>query len=304
MINNRLELINGFLGGLNLNPIPLELGQSMTTATELAYILAKIDQVITFTNDWYDAIITDLENDGVLYEKLSDAFLTSFGTDITQVKNDIVSINNTIQSLNNLITMLEYVKPSITLSTSPSITRYGVGDTVNSVMLSFNVTKGTNNLVKAEIYKNNSLLTTINNVVNGLNTYVDGTPMTANTTYYVSVFDDKGNVVSNKIDFKFDYKCYYGKVTNETINETLIKGFSNAIFDVPFNANFNLNSEKILIATHDTLTSIIDTENYDMIDSFTKTVVNLTINNVSTPYNVYISTSPIIDNDVTVNIGK
>jgi hypothetical protein len=63
-------------------------------------------------------------------------------------------------------------------------------------MLNFNIVKGTNNLVKCEIYKNGGLLTTMTNIQNGINTYVDGSIITSDTSYYVKVYDDKGNVQS------------------------------------------------------------------------------------------------------------
>lgn len=303
-MRNRMDLLGGYLGGLNVNPIPLEFGQSMTTTKELAMILAKIDQVITFTNEWYDNILNDLEGEGLLYQKLSDEFLSSFGADITAIQGSINSINTNVTNLSDLITALQYVKPSVILSTSPSILQYSVGDTINSVMLNFNIVKGTNNLVKAEIYKNGSLLTTITNLINGVNQYVDGTPITSDSEYYIKVSDDKGNVDSNKIDFNFDYKIYYGKITNETINQALINSLSNSLFNGDINTSFNLNDEKIIIASYDSLTSIIDSENYDMIDSFTKTTLNLTINNVSTPYNIYVSTNTILDSNVPIIIKK
>ena len=303
-MRNKMDLLGGYLNGLNLNPIPLEFSQSMTTTKTLAMILAKLDQVIGFTNEWYDTIINDLEGDGVLYQKLSDEFLSSFGADITAIQGSVNSINTSITNLSELITALQYVKPSVTLSSSPSTLLYAVGDTINSVMLNFNIVKGTNNLVKAEIYKNGSLLTTITTLINGVNSYVDGTPITSYTEYYIKVFDDKDTVNSNKIEFNFDYKIYYGKITNETINQSLINSLNNSIFNEDDNATFELNDEKIIIASYDNLISIIDSENYDMIDSFTKTTLNLTINNVSTPYNIYVSNNTILDSNVPIIIKK
>lgn len=303
-MRNRMDLLGGYFNGLNLNPIPLEFGQSLSTTKNLAALLAKIDQVITFTNDWYDTILNDLEGEGLLYQKLSDEFLSSFGADISAIQNSITSINSNVTNLSDLITLLQYVKPSVTLTTAPSITQYGVGDTINSIMLNFNIAKGSDNLVKAEIYKNGVLLTTINSLLNGANSYVDGTPITADTEYYIKVFDDKGNVDSNKITFNFNHKIYYGKITNEVINQTLINSLTNSFFNVDITTAFNLNDEKIIIASYETLSSIIDSENYDMIDSFTKTTLNLTINNVSTPYNIYISTNTILDSNVPIIIKK
>lgn len=305
-MRNKMDLLGGMFNGLNLNPIPLEFSQSMTTTKTLAALLAKLDQVINFTNEWYETIITDLEGNGTLYNLLNQEFISKFGTDIQNINSSLTTINTSISSINALITALEYTKPSVTLTTSPNNYLYAVGDTVNSVMLELNIVKGTNNLVKAEIYKNGSLLTTLNTIVNGVNNYVDGTPITTDTSYYVKVFDDKGSVQSQEINFKFVNKLFYGKVAdNVIVNDALIQSLNNVNFVDEFQFNIStLNDEKIIIVSYSDLGSVIDSDNYDIIESFTKSILNLNINNVSTPYNVYVSTNTILDNDVKLNIER
>jgi hypothetical protein len=293
-MRNKMDLLGGYLNGLNLNPIPLEFGQSLSTTKELAMILAKIDQVITFTNDWYTLILDDLEKDGVLYQKI-----------ISEFSDDISLINNNITNLSDLITLLQYTKPLISLTSSPSNYTYEVGDIINSIMLNYNITKGSNNLVKAEIYKNGSLLTTITNLVNGINNYVDGTAITSDTSYYIKVYDDKGFVQSNEIKFTFTYKAFYGKIAdNVTVTEALIQTLNNVNLVDNFSFNVSLSDEKIIIVTHENLSSIIDSDNFDMIESFTVSTMNLNINNISIPYNIYVSTNTILDANVNLIIEK
>lgn len=304
-MNNNIIDKTSLFNGLNLNPIPLEFSQSMTTTKWLLGMENKLSTIIESVNNWYDEIVKDLEGNGVLYQELNDKFLSNFGGDILTLQNSIGNINNSINNLYDLITALQYVKPSVTLSSSPSINLYAVGDTVNSIMLNFNIIKGSNNLVKAEIYKNGSLLTTINTIQNGVNNYVDGTPMTADTNYYVKIYDDKGNVQSETINFTFVYKAFYGKVANNiSVNDALIQSLNSVKFQNQFSFNVTLNDEKIIIASHDILQSIIDSENYDMIDSFDLTTLNINVNNVQTPYNIYTSKNLILDNNVTLNIEK
>jgi hypothetical protein len=173
-------------------------------------------------------------------------------------------------------------------------------------MLSFDIVKGSNNLVKAEIYKNGTLLNTITNLLNGVNQFVDGSAINSDTTYYIKVFDDKGNVQSNDIAFKFIYKSWYGKITSsDIVSEALIQGLTNSIFDknITFNIS-SLNDEKIIIVSRETLTSVIDSDNFDMLESFTHSTINININNNLTQYNVYVSTNLIKDSNVTLIIEK
>lgn len=298
MFRDKMNLLGGQFQGLNMNPISLEFSQEMTTTKWLMALLAKIDEVIGFTNNWYDEILTDLENDGVLYEKLINEFMATFSADITALQNNVTS-------LNNLLAILQYTKPSIELTTSPNNYLYAVGDTVNSVMLNFNVTKGSNNIIKAEIYKNDVLLTTINTVQNGMNNFVDGNAINSDTSYCVKIYDDKGSVISNKIQFTFVYKAWYGKIANDGIvSESFINTLNSVDFQNSFDFTVSLNDEKIIIVSHDLISSVVDSENYDMIDSFTLSTINININNVVTPYNVYVSTYPILDTNVKIIIEK
>jgi hypothetical protein len=299
MFKDKMNLLGGEFQGLNMNPIPMEFSQQMTTTKWLMALLAKIDEVIGFTNGWYDEIIKDLENDGVLYGKLSAEFLTSFGNEITALQNNITNINT-------LLEVLSYTAPKVVLTSSPSANVYSFGETINSVMLSFDIVKGSNNLVKAEIYKNGTLLNTITNLLNGVNQFVDGSAINSDTTYYIKVFDDKGNVQSNDIAFKFIYKSWYGKITSsDIVSEALIQGLTNSIFDknITFNIS-SLNDEKIIIVSRETLTSVIDSDNFDMLESFTHSTINININNNLTQYNVYVSTNLIKDSNVTLIIEK
>jgi hypothetical protein len=149
------------------------------------------------------------------------------------------------------------------------------------------------------------LLTTINNIQNGINNYVDGTTLTTDTNYYIKIYDDKGYVQSETISFNFVYKAYYGKIiSGTTINDVLIQSLNNTKLESNFDFTISLNDELIIIASHDILSSIVDSEYYDMIDSFTLSNINLNINNTLIPYNVYISNNTILDNNVSLHIEK
>jgi hypothetical protein len=269
-------------------------------------LLAKIDEVITFTNEWYGTIITDLETNGTLFQSLNAQFLANFAQDITTLQNNIGSINSNLLNVHSLITNLQYTKPSINLTSSPNGGNFAMGDSINGVMLNYNVNIGTNAITKAEVYKNGALLNTITNVNNGSNSFVDGSQITNNTSYYIKIYDDTGTVVqSNPINFNFLYKTYYGKVVDGTVvSDTIILGLSNTLFDNNFTFNETLNNQKIVIASYYDLTSILDSDNFDNIGSFDKSIVNLNVNNVQTPYNVYVSTNPVFNDNPTIILEK
>lgn len=287
-MRNKMDLLGGYFNGLNLNPIPLEFSQSMSTTKTIAALLAKLDQVIGFTNEWYDTILNDLEGEGVLYAKLTE----QFGSDIATLIDSIKA--------------LEYKKPSISLTSSPATYLYSIGETINSVMLNYTVSKGSNNIIKAEIYKNDVLLDTITNVLNGINNYVDSSPITSDTSYYIKLYDDILNVSTTKIQYLFVYKAWYGKISNVgVVSESFIQTLNNIDFQNTFNFTIPiLNDEKIIIVTHDILKSVFDSENYDLVDSFILSTINLNINNNLIPYNIYISSNPILDNNIILNVEK
>jgi hypothetical protein len=92
---------------------------------------------------------------------------------------------------------------------------------------------------------------------------------------------------------------------NDVVNEALIQTLNKINFDDEFSFNIaSLNDDKLIIVSHDELSSVIDSDNYDMIESFTLTTTNININNVPTPFKVYVSTNTILDNDISLNIVK
>jgi hypothetical protein len=295
MLRNKMDLMGGILNGLNLNPISLEFGQEMTTTKWLYSLLAKIDEVINFTNGWYDSIIDDLEKEGILFDKLSEKILSEINVTINQLNTDVGNINSSITAISEQIALLGYVEPTVSMDIAPTQTVYNKGEAINSVILNFNVVKGSNDLLKAEVYRNNSLIATVNNISNGNNTFVDGTVITSDTSYYIKIFDNKKVVQSNEIDIHFISDYYYGVASiNNVINQSFIKSLS-FVKDVKQNLTeeFNVNNQKVVFAYPqsygDLLSIMYDDMNY--LDSFDKSIIM--IDNVN--YNVYTSINYLSD---------
>lgn len=94
-MNNKLELFNN-LDGFNINPIPLEIGQELTTTKWLMSIVSKINQVITFTNNWYDEILKDFDGDGKLYNLILDKIIKFYDDSMKEILQNINDLKDRI----------------------------------------------------------------------------------------------------------------------------------------------------------------------------------------------------------------
>lgn len=225
---------------------------------------------------------TDIEN--TVAQNKSDV-----DTQISQIQQDILDIN--------------YTPPSLILSSSPSQLLYNLGESINSIILSFNITGGTNPLVKAEIYKNNTLIGTINTPLNGVNTFTDANIINQDTDYYIKLYDNKENINSNHLIYKFVNNYFYGiSGENDTINASFILSLSSLkSLKSNLSESFNCNDNKIIFAypnSYGDLVEILYKEN-NIIEAFTKSIIVIN----STNYNVYVSNNFIYQNiSLTFNV--
>jgi hypothetical protein len=192
-----------------------------------------------------------------------------------------------------------YIKPSGNITASPSQLIYKDGETINSLLINYSLVKGADNITEIKLYKNDSLINTVTTpTLNGVIT--DGSLINSDTTYYITVNDEKNIVQSNKIEIKFINNFYSG-LANESdiINETFIKNLlQDKVIKSNLEKQFTPNNQKLVFcypSSYGELKSINDSEGYDMIDGFTKNNVNLNLNNKQVQYNVYISNNLITD---------
>lgn len=292
MYKDKMSLMGGQFQGLNMNPIPMEFSQQMTTTKWLMSLLAKIDEVIGFTNGWYDEIIKDLENDGVLYDKLSAQFLTTFGNDIANLTNDMTSLTNT---LNELL----YIKPSAVMTLSCDVNNL-LGTTLNGVIVSANIT-GSLPLTKTEFYVNGVLYSTING--DNKQPYITLNGITADSTIYIKMFDSKNSIHGDIVNIKFFQPAFIGVVdsTISTPNESAVKSLLTwNVYKRNISNTFICTNNKVVYAIPQSwgaLSSIRDYSKVNLGDSFIRQSLNITINGQVVPYYVYISINAVtLDN--------
>lgn len=309
-MNNNIISNTSLLNGLNLNPIPLEFSQSMSTTKWLLGMDSKLTTIIDKVNGWYDTLLNDINTNGILYQNiishLDGEFLTQLGditTDLSAFQTQLATILTSLDNINGEIQELSNVKPIVELTLNPSQEIYNIGETINSVVLDYEIEFGSETITKVEVYKNNVLVATItDNIIDGLNSYVDGNVINSDTEYKIIVYDVYNNITSNLKKYSFVNDFYYGVIGNVAVDETLIKSLTTLkVLKSNLTDSFTMDSQKILFAypqSYGDLDSIVDKENFDMISGFTKSVVNLTLNSISVPYNIYVSNNFIYDNDV------
>jgi hypothetical protein len=279
--------------------------------------LEKINEVIKETNDMSQAllifenyVLNQLQSYNqkiidevtkIINEKIQDGTLQDFLSSLfTPLNQKINSIDDEIEQINNNIKDINYRKPSATLTIQPTNLLYNVGESINSVVLNFNIQKGSNSLSKAEIYKNDNLIATMSNIIEGDNTYVDGSIITFDTSYKVVIYDDKSSYSTEDIKIKFVNSFYYGIANNDTtINESFILGLNKIKSDKQnINKFFNCNNQKIIFAypsSYDELNMIYTNLDEDL-ESFIKT--ELLVNGVN--YLVYESNNFIQENNLNI----
>lgn len=206
---------------------------------------------------------------------------TSFPTDKTVV-----------EMLDGLL--YPYTLPSVSLSMNPSSSVKEYGNSISSVILSANITKKSNDIVKIEYYKNGSLIKTNTSLVNGnsVDTYTDSTGVNGTTTYSVKLYDSKPNSVTSSSSFTYVYPMYIGSVSNLNPIETDIKAMTKLIKIKGNQSNsYTISSSRFCFAyptSYGNLTSILDPNGFEMLSSFTKTTSNFTmLDGLSIGYNIY-----------------
>lgn len=206
---------------------------------------------------------------------------TSFPTDKTVV-----------EMLDGLL--YPYTLPSVSLSMNPSASVKEYGNPISSVILSANITKKSNDIVKIEYYKNGSLIKTNTSLVNGnsVDTYTDSTGVNSTTTYSVKLYDSKPNSVTSSSSFTYVYPMYIGSVTMLNPTETDIKSMTKKIVTKSNQSmSYTISSSRFCFAypsSYGNIVSIKDPNNFEMINSFTKTVSTFTmLDGLSVSYNIY-----------------
>lgn len=215
------------------------------------------------------------------------------------------------QKIDKNTSFTEFAKKLLTKDVSPTVSFSASGSGLHEVGTSVNGTT-----MKLTISNLNSVNLPINTVefkigntvvdaqpfVSGQSVYqfVSEDPITANTKASAVVTYSTNKTVTGSSDFTFVYASYYGAVESVNPTESEILALTKSIKNTKSFTwdSANLSNQRYCYAYPSSLgnlTSIKDSNNFEYIQSYTKS--SLIVNGES--YNVYVLTNP-----VTINNGK
>jgi len=205
-----------------------------------------------------------------------------------------------IDLINTSLAGLLYRAPIINLTGTPTSATYKYGQTVGSTTLSLAITKQTNNITQINYKRNGTVIHTNNTPNNVSDVYTDNTPVIDTATFLTTVLDGNTTTTSNSIVLTFVYQIFAGGIT-KTIT-TPVSADVKALTEVlkakqNITQPFTLTDQKGVFAyptSYGNLTSILDVNGFEIISSFTETVLILTMDDNSTiSYNVYTMTNSV-----------
>lgn len=265
---------------------------------------------VSSLSDLNDVQITDLQDWQVIaYNETTDKFqnVTIDGSDVltsdvtTNVAIGGIEAGTTFTagtSLESIIRqmLVKYFAPVISLTINPSTSPVISGTTIASVTMTAVATKKTDDITSIKFYANNTLVNEVTTwVASGgtfTYTYTPTNPIDDDVTFKVTVYDGTSDVdATKKIDFVSG--SYFGDVADTVTNPTAsdITALTQlALATKGYTANnISMTYGKLLYAypaSYGDLTSIKDGNNFEYINSYTKSTV--TVNWIS--YNCYLMT--------------
>ena len=179
--------------------------------------------------------------------------------------------------------------------TSNLSTLQELNTTITSIKLQINVTKTDKPIQSVKFYDNDTLIQDIINQPNGgTYSYTYSCNITNNTTFK-AVITDGIKTITKTLDIKFVRNSYYGIISADNeITESLITSLNKKVIGVKeftYN-NIYLTNQRLLYAypsEFGNLTSIIDENNFEYIDSYTFNTISIN----GSQYNVYVLETPI-----------
>lgn len=187
-----------------------------------------------------------------------------------------------------------YLKPIINFSILPTKTLYKIGDSLSSINLIADIIKKSENIKTIKYYVNNTLIETKDNttdtgIINGGEfTCGYSTPITTNTELKAIVNDGKTDTPSKIVKIEFINPIYVGLESGNLTEVLMKKG------NYTYN-NINCTNDSVIFkypASYGNLKSILDANNFENVNTFTKTTEQL--NGVT--YNVYTSRKATLTN--------
>ena len=179
-----------------------------------------------------------------------------------------------------------YKEPKISLSASPSTTLYELGNTISTLRLTVSVTRGSDNITNVALLKDGARIATSTSNISNTQSNIR-----SDTIYSSYVTDGTKQIDSNSISIEFVNPIYIGSLSD--INATNIKAMTKKIVN-PSNQSYtyNITNKRMCIAVPSnwSLKTIIDTNGFDITQSFTETTVNIyCLDGTIRTYKVYYS---------------
>jgi hypothetical protein len=201
-----------------------------------------------------------------------------------------------------------YASPIVLFYASASQGFYEIGTTLSNLTLTNNITKKSYKIIKIEYYKNNMILNSNNfpNANGGVDSVVDTSTITTSTNYYSKVYDEKGSVISNVLQFNFVYPCYIGSLSTMTPSEAQIKSMTKRLSNKSNQScDYTMSSQYFCFAyptSWGNLSKILDPNSFEILNTFNIINANFTmIDNKSIPYTIYISSVQTTQSNFTVS---
>jgi hypothetical protein len=256
----------------------------------------------------------DLEKEAFLQEVLKNNTNVTYST-TTPIPSTLggISTGRTYTNakisdvLNDLL--YPYIAPTITLSASISGGIREYGNPITSLDLTAITIRHTSPITSLCFYRDG---VSINNVAtpnpNGeTKLFTETNVINTNCTFTGKVSDGTQTITSNTISYTFVYPMYIGNLSSTIPNETEIKTLEKKVVTKSnITKSYTVSDSRFCFAYPtsyaSSLTSIKDANGFEIIDSFTKQTLNMTMldGNIIN-YTVYISTLPTTQTSFSVS---
>ena len=191
-----------------------------------------------------------------------------------------------------------YTKPTISLSASPGAAVREKGTTLDSIQLTANITKKSENISKVEFLKDAGVVGTVASpkAGGGSETYTYDDGVNANCAFKARVTDAKnGPVDSNTLSYTFVYPLYIGSLDASASDptETQIEAMEKKVVSKANQSyTYSVDNKRMAIACPPgwTLSKIVDPNGFDITTSLAvKTVSIPGLDGTAQDYTVYVS---------------
>lgn len=236
-----------------------------------------------------------------------------YNSQISNLNNELNSFksstNSSFTSLGNSLLQLQYIKPSIQVTSSLTNLLFKYGQSLNNTTLSTTWLDGSEPINEVYYKRNGNIIRTNMSPIGNSDSYVDIANITDNATYTAEINDGVNNFVSNEIKIDFVYPMFFGSLANTIVTPTQndVATLTERIAkkgQVSFDFNVINNVPCIIYpSAYGDLTSIMQDNGINLIDSFNKVQFGLTADdNHSVTYFGYMFENVVTD-DMTLTIN-